>query len=219
MRCRHTGQGPRRRRRHRAGRDAHHRAAQEGFDAARRARAVTEAMAAFRDFRPDVVLLDLMLPGQGRHRRLPGDPRRVRRADRHADRQERHRRRRGRAGVRRRRLRRQAVQAQGAGRPDPGPAAPSSTEPRRSTLDHRRPHHRRGRAHGHARRRADRRSPRWSSTCWSAWPASRGRCSPARCCSSRCGATGTPPTPGWSTCTSSGCAPRSSTTRRTPRSC
>ena len=62
------------------------------------------------------------------------------------------------------------------------------------------------------------RSPRSSSTSSSAWPASRGRCSPARCCSSRCGATATPPTPGWSTCTSSGCAPRSSTTRRTPRS-
>ncbi len=61
-------------------------------------------------------------------------------------------------------------------------------------------------------------SPRWSSTCSSAWPASRGRCSPARSCSSRCGATGTPPTPGWSTCTCSGCARRSSTTRRTPRS-
>jgi two-component system response regulator MtrA len=30
------------------------------------------------------------------------------------------------------------------------------------------------------------------------------RCSPARCCSSRSGATGTRPTPGWSTCTCSG---------------
>ena len=41
------------------------------------------------------------------------------------------------------------------------------------------------------------RSRRWSSTCSSRWPASRGRCSPARCCSSRSGATGTPRTPGW----------------------
>ncbi len=45
-----------------------------------------------------------------------------------------------------------------------------------------------------------------------------GRSSPARCCSSRCGATGTPRTRGWSTSTSSGSGPRSSTTRRTPRS-
>lgn len=53
----------------------------------------------------------------------------------------------------------------------------------------------------------------WSSTCWSRSPANRGRCSPARSCWSRSGATGTPPTPGSSTSTSSGCAPRS---RRTP---
>ena len=45
--------------------------------------------------------------------------------------------------------------------------------------------------------------------CWP-WPDGRGRSSPARCCSSRSGATATPPTPGWSTCTCSGCAPRSS---------
>src|SRR4051794_17005101 len=50
------------------------------------------------------------------------------------------------------------------------------------------------------------------------WPASPGRSSHAKCCSSRSGATGTPPTRGWSTCTCSGCARRSSTTRRTPRS-
>src|SRR5205823_15048618 len=36
----------------------------------------------------------------------------------------------------------------------------------------------------------------------------RARCSPARCCWSRSGATGTRPTPGWSTCTCSGCGPR-----------
>ena len=38
---------------------------------------------------------------------------------------------------------------------------------------------------------------RWSSTCSSRSPASRGRSSPVRCCSSRCGGTGTPRTPGW----------------------
>src|SRR6202046_2683693 len=43
-------------------------------------------------------------------------------------------------------------------------------------------------------------SPRSSSTCWSRWPASRVRCSPGRSCSSRSGATGTRRTPGWSTC-------------------
>src|SRR3954454_10913578 len=63
------------------------------------------------------------------------------------------------------------------------------------------------------------RGRRWSSTCWWRWPASRVRCSPGSCCSSRCGATGTPPTPGWSTSTCSGCAPRSSATRRSPRWC
>ena len=46
-----------------------------------------------------------------------------------------------------------------------------------------------------------------------AWPANPARCSPARCCSNRSGAIGTPPTPGWSTCTCSGCGRRS---RRDP---
>ena len=46
----------------------------EGFES-RVCSAGDRALAAFRDFRPDVVLLDLMLPGQGRHRRLQGDPR------------------------------------------------------------------------------------------------------------------------------------------------
>jgi two-component system, OmpR family, response regulator MtrA len=41
------------------------------------------------------------------------------------------------------------------------------------------------------------RSRRWSSTCWSRWPASHARCSHGRCCWSRSGATGTPRTPGW----------------------
>ena len=60
---------------------------------------------------------------------------------------------------------------------------------------------------------------RWSSTCWWRWRASPARCSPVRCCSSRCGATGTPPTPGWSTCTCSGCGRRSSATPSGPRWC
>lgn len=58
-----------------------------------------------------------------------------------------------------------------------------------------------------------------SSTCWSPSPASRGRCSPARSCSRRSGVTGTRPTPASSTSTCSVCGPRSSTTPRSPRSC
>ncbi len=61
---------------------------------------------------------------QGRDRRVQGDPRRVRRADRDAHREGRHRRRRGRPRVGGGRLRRQAVQAQGAGRPHPRPRTP-----------------------------------------------------------------------------------------------
>jgi two-component system response regulator MtrA len=41
------------------------------------------------------------------------------------------------------------------------------------------------------------RSLRWSSTFCCAWPASRGRSSPGRSCSSRSGGTAMPPTPGW----------------------
>ena len=52
-----------------------------------------------------------------------------------------------------------------------------------------------------------------------AWPASPGRCSPARSCCRRSGATGTPPTRAWSTCTCSGCAPRSSAIPSVPTSC
>jgi len=59
---------------------------QEGFDAHLVERG-DEAMEAFHAYRPDVVLLDLMLARQGRDRRLQGDPRRVRGADRDAHRQ------------------------------------------------------------------------------------------------------------------------------------
>jgi CheY-like chemotaxis protein len=59
---------------------------------------------------------------------------------------------------------------------------------------------------------------RSSSTCWSRWPASRGRSSPGRSCSSRSGVTDTPRTPGWSTCTCSGYARRSRRTPSIPRS-
>ena len=60
-----------------------------------------KALEAFRDARPDLVLLDLMLPGPRRRRRLPRHPRRIGRADRDAHRQDRHHRCRRRARGRR----------------------------------------------------------------------------------------------------------------------
>ena len=51
----------------------------------------------------------------------------------------------------------------------------------------------------------------------SRWPAGPGSRSPASSCSPTSGATSTPVTPGWSTSTSSACAGRSSSIRRTPR--
>ncbi len=96
--------------------------------------------------------------GPGRDRRGQADPRRVRRADRDADREERHRGRGGRPRVRRRRLRDQAVQAQGAGRPGARPAAPRGRAEAGDARD-RGPDHRRGGALGQARRRADRAHP------------------------------------------------------------
>ena len=189
----------------------------EGFEP----RVVTrgdEALAAFRDFaRPGAARPDAAR--QGRHRRVPGDP--------------------GESGVPivmltaksdtvdvvvglesgRRRLRRQAVQAQGARRPDPGAGAPLRGADAPRSLDDRRPDA--STSPGHAVTRdgeRDRADPAGVRPAGLPGPQARGRCSPARCCSSRSGATGTPPTPGWSTCTCSGCAPRSSTTRRTPRS-
>ena len=125
---------------------------QEGFESRVCGRG-DEAMEAFRRLpsgpgaaRPDAAR-------QGRHRRLQGDPRGVRRPDRDAHRQERHRRRGGRARVRGRRLRRQAVQAQGARRPDPRAGPP----PRRAVArgpDDRRPQHRRRRPLRDPRRHA-----------------------------------------------------------------
>ncbi len=155
---------------------------------------------------------------QGRHRRLQGDPGRVRRPDRDADRQGRHRRRGARARVR-----------------VPTTTSSSRSSPRSWSRGS-------GRAYAASTRRPRRRSR--SATSRSTSPVTPSRAAgtadqpdaarvrpagvpgaqavaglhAARCCSSRCGATATPPTRGWSTCTSSGCARRSSTTRRTPRS-
>ena len=170
------------------------------------------ALAAFREVRPDIVLLDLMLPGHERHRRLSGYPERVRRADRDVDGQNRHRRRRARPRVRRRRLRDQAVQAEGTRRPHAGAAA--ARRRRRARVAHHRPgrqpdHDRRAGPPGdpqQARRSSSRHS---SSTCSSRSRASRVRCSRGRSCSSRSGVTGTPRTRDSSTCTCSGFVPRS----------
>ena len=72
---------------------------------------------------------------------------------------------------------------------------------------------------GHSvKRDGSRSSSRWSSTsCWP-WLDGLGRSSVARYCSSRSGATVMPPTPGWSTSTCSGCVPRSRRIPSTPRS-
>ena len=69
--------------------------------------------------------------GAGRGQPVPPDPRRVDRAGDHAVRAGRLHRRGARAGGRRRRLRDQAVRRRGAGRPDPGGAAPVRARRRR----------------------------------------------------------------------------------------
>ena len=51
-----------------------------------------KALAAFRETKPDLVLLDLMLPGTDGIDVCRADSGRIRRPDRHADRKERHRR-------------------------------------------------------------------------------------------------------------------------------
>ena len=117
------GAGPRRRRRRLARRDADDRAAAGGFRGSDLPAGRPGARGLPRlPARPGAARRDAAR--QGRHRRLQGDPGRVRRADRDADGQGRHRRRGRGPRDRGRRLRRQAVQAQGAGRPDPGPRPP-----------------------------------------------------------------------------------------------
>ena len=108
----------------------------------------TQALTAVRELRPDLVLLDLMLPGMNGI-----DVCRVLRADS------------GvpivmltaktdtvdvvlGSGVRRRRLRHEAVQAEGARRPGARPAAPQRGRARRDAV-HRRRRHRRARPQGH----------------------------------------------------------------------
>ena len=103
-----------------------------------------KALEVFQAIKPDLVLLDLMLPGWTASRSA-ADPCRVRRPDRHADGQVRHLGRGARPRVRRRRLRGQAVQAQGARCPGPATAAPGRPEGPGNTVD-RRPQHRRRRS-------------------------------------------------------------------------
>ena len=156
--------------------------------------------------------------GPGRHRRVPADPRRVRRADRHAHGQDRHHRRRRRARVRRRRLRREAVQAQGADRPGPRPAAPHRRDRARSSsqigdlvID----------VAGHSVRRdgeaivADAARVRPARR---AGPQALAGLHPRGAARAGVGLPARRPTPASSTSTCSGCAPRSSATPSTPRS-
>src|SRR6476620_6082261 len=106
----------------------------EGFDTAVIGDG-TQALTAVRELRPDLVLLDLMLPGMNGI-----DVCRVRRADSDADGQDRHRRRGARSRVGRRRLRDEAVQAEGAGGPGARPAAPQRGRAGRDALHRRRRH-------------------------------------------------------------------------------
>ena len=186
---------------------------QEGFESRVCGRG-DEAMDAFRDFRPDLVLLDLMLPGKDgidvckEIREESGVPIVMLTAksdtvdvvvglesgaDDYVVKPFKPKELVARIRARVRRL-----------------DAPTARGP-----DDRRPQHRRRRSLRDPRRHAGQPHAPGVRPPATAWPASPGRCSPARCCSSRSGATGTPRTPGWSTCTSSGCAPRSSTTPRT----
>ena len=110
----------------------------------------TDVVRLVEEERPELVLLDLMLPGDGRHRADEGDPRRGRRAGhlplrlwaRGADRQSlRH------GG---RRLRRQALLGDGACGEDPGGPAPASDRGADGALRAGRPDHRLRRAPGDA---------------------------------------------------------------------
>ena len=78
------------------------------------------AVEAHRKHRPDLVVLDVMLPGHGRLRGLPGHPPRGGHAGHHAHRSDRRRRRDRRPGAWRGRLRHEAVQSAGARRPGQG---------------------------------------------------------------------------------------------------
>ena len=83
-----------------------------------------EALEAFGRQPADVVLIDIMLPGIDGFELCRSIRGSERRADRHGHRPRRHPRRRRRPRGRRRRLPHQAVRAEGAVRPHPGPAAP-----------------------------------------------------------------------------------------------
>ena len=147
-----SAQGPRRRRRRGPGRDAHASCCATRASSARSSRAATRRWRRSAPFRPDVVLLDLMLPGKDgidvcrEIRAESGVPIVMLTA------KQRHRRRGRRPRVRGRRLRRQAVQAQGADRPHPGAGTPLRGAHARGPA-HRRPDHRRRRPLRHPRRR------------------------------------------------------------------
>ena len=90
-----------------------------------------EGLDRWRADRPDLVLLDVMLPRPRRPRGVPRDPARVDDADRDAHGPWRHDRRRRRPRVGRRRLRAQAVRDAGARRPRQGGPAPANRRRRR----------------------------------------------------------------------------------------
>ena len=100
----------------------------EGFEVAVAATG-TDALTEFDRNGADIVLLDLMLPEMSGTEVCRQLRQQLGRADHHGHRPGQRDRQGGRAGDRRRRLRHQAVLAAGAGRPDPGGAAPAG--PRR----------------------------------------------------------------------------------------